>query len=314
MKKKNETKKRRVSLSTILLVAALLVGMGIMLYPTVSDYWNSLHQTRAIASYDQAVEAMDQTDYQALLAAAETYNRHLSELSDPFSQAELLEEEYQSVLDITGNGIMGYVTIDKIGVDLPIYHGTDEAVLNIAAGHLEGSSLPIGGEGNHSVISAHRGLPSAKLFTKLDELEAGDTFTVTILDQVLTYEVDQILIVEPTQLEALYPVAGEDYCTLQTCTPYGVNSHRLLVRGHRIETVQGTLVLHEDASQVPTYIVAPAVAIPILFILLVILLIVYRKKPASVTTEDIRQLCRTMDETNQNKKEAPGQPEHDGKE
>lgn len=176
--KKDEKKKRRVSLSTILLVAALLVGLGIMLYPTVSDYWNSLHQTRAIANYDQAVEALDQTDYDALLAAAETYNQHLSELSDPFSQSALLEEEYQSVLDIAGSGIMGYVTIDKIGVDLPIYHGTDEAVLNIAAGHLEGSSLPIGGEGNHSVISAHRGLPSAKLFTRLDELEAGDTFTV----------------------------------------------------------------------------------------------------------------------------------------
>lgn len=301
-KKTRRKQKKGVSLSTIILLVILLAGLGVMLYPTVSDYWNSFHQTRAISNYDQVVAELDETDYEALFAEAEAYNEHLRELAAPFSQCEQLSEEYYRVLDVAGNGIIGYVTIDKIGVELPIYHGTSDSVLNVAAGHIEGSSLPIGGESRHSVLSAHRGLPSAKLFTNLDKMEIADTFTITVLNQVLTYEVDQILIVEPDQMEALNVTAGKDYCTLLTCTPYGINTHRLLVRGHRIENVQGSIVIHKEATRIPTYIVAPAVAIPIIFILLIVLLIVYRKKPASVTTKDIIELSRTMEQEQPEKK------------
>ena len=211
---KAKKKKKSGRLSTIILVLVLLTGLGIMLYPTISDYWNSFHQTRAIAQYDEVVAQLDDTDYESLFAAAEAYNEHLRQLSLPYAQYDQLEDEYYSVLDVAGNGIIGYVDIPKIDVELPIYHGTSEQVLNMAVGHLEGSSLPIGGESRHAVLSAHRGLPSAKLFTDLDKMEVGDTFTITVLNQVLTYEVDQILIVEPAQLESLNIVDGEDYCTL----------------------------------------------------------------------------------------------------
>ena len=301
-KEKEETlrkkKKGGGKLSTIILVLILLAGLGIMLYPTVSDYWNSFHQSQAIANYDAAVAELDDTDYEALFAAAEAYNEHLRNLSAPFSEYEQLAEEYYSVLDVAGNGIIGYINIKKIGVELPIYHGTSDSVLNVAVGHLEGSSLPIGGESRHSVVSAHRGLPSAKLFTDLDELEVGDTFTITVLNRVLTYEIDQILIVEPSQLEALNVVKGQDYCTLMTCTPYGINTHRLLVRGHRTENVQGSIVVPKDATKIPAYIAAPAIAIPMLFILLVILMIAYRKKPLKVTTADLRELGEKSEKEN----------------
>ena len=302
-KEKAKKKKRGGKLSTIILVLILLVGLGIMLYPTISDYWNSFHQTRAIASYDEVVSQLDETDYESLFAAAEAYNEHLRQLSLPYAQYEELEDEYYSVLDVAGNGIIGYVSISKIDVELPIYHGTSDTVLNTAVGHLEGSSLPIGGESRHAVLSAHRGLPSAKLFTNLDKMEVGDTFTITVLNQVLTYEVDQILIVEPTQLESLNVVEGEDYCTLLTCTPYGVNTHRLLVRGHRIENEQGSIVIHREAIKIPAYIAAPAIAIPILFILLVVLLFTYRRKPARVNTSDVRNLSQKKPEEDDAKKE-----------
>ena len=283
-------KKKKGLLSTIILVIILLVGLGVLLYPTISDYWNSIHQSRAIASYDEAVSNMTETDYSEFFAAAKAYNDQLASLSDPFGLSEEIHDAYEQALDISGTGIMGYVTIEKIGVELPIYHGTEDTVLNIAAGHLEGSSLPIGGEGTHAVISAHRGLPSAKLFTNLDQLDVGDTFTITVLNEVLTYEIDQILIVEPTQIDALRCEPDKDYCTLQTCTPYGINTHRLLVRGHRVETVATGAAVHAEASKIPTYIVAPAVAIPILFVLLVLLLIVYRRKPVNVTPQEVREL------------------------
>lgn len=302
-KEKAKKKKRGGKLSTIILVLILLVGLGIMLYPTISDYWNSFHQTRAIASYDEVVSQLDETDYESLFAAAEAYNEHLRQLSLPYAQYEELEDEYYSVLDVAGNGIIGYVSISKIDVELPIYHGTSDTVLNTAVGHLEGSSLPIGGESRHAVLSAHRGLPSAKLFTNLDKMEVGDIFTITVLNQVLTYEVDQILIVEPTQLESLNVVEGEDYCTLLTCTPYGVNTHRLLVRGHRIENEQGSIVIHREAIKIPAYIAAPAIAIPILFILLVVLLFTYRRKPARVNTSDVRNLSQKKPEEDDAKKE-----------
>ena len=297
MKNKEKVRKRerkKGSLSTIILVVILLIGLSVMLYPTISDYWNSFHQTRAIANYDAVVAELDETDYEVLFAEAEQYNEQLRRLSAPFSESERLSGAYNNVLDVAGNGIIGHISINKIGVELPIYHGTSESVLNVAAGHLEGSSLPIGGESRHSVVSAHRGLPSAKLFTDLDRLEVTDTFTITILNQVLTYEVDQILIVEPTQMEALNVTQGKDYCTLLTCTPYGINSHRLLVRGHRIENVQGAIVIHKEATKIPPYIAAPAIAIPMLFVLLLISLFAYRKKPLKISTQDVAELSRKL--------------------
>lgn len=307
MKKKEQDRKgakKKSSLSTIILIVILLVGLGVMLYPTVSDYWNSFHQTRAIANYDAVVAELDETDYEALFAEAERYNERLRELGAPFSECESLSSTYNRVLNVAGNGIIGYISIGKIGVELPIYHGTSDAVLNVAAGHLEGSSLPIGGESRHSVISAHRGLPSAKLFTDIDRLEVGDTFTITVLNQILTYEIDQILIVEPTQMEGLSITRGEDYCTLLTCTPYGINSHRLLVRGKRIENAQGAIVIHKEATKIPPYIVAPAVAIPILFLLLLLSLLTYRKKPAPVSTKDVMELSKTLPDLEPNAEEA----------
>ena len=291
MKKEKETrkgKKKRISLSTIILTVILLTGLGVMLYPTVSDYWNSFHQTRAIANYDAVVAELDETDYEALFQAAEEYNEKLRELGAPFSEHEELSELYYSVLDVAGNGIVGYINIPKINVNLPVYHGTSDSVLNVAVGHLEGSSLPIGGESRHSVLSAHRGLPSAKLFTNLDQLEVADIFTITVLNRVLTYEVDQILIVEPTQMEALNVTRGKDYVTLLTCTPYGINSHRMLVRGHRVENIDDrVIVVTPDAQRIPTYYVIPAVGVPLLFVSLVIMLAVSGKKRPKKTGQEL---------------------------
>lgn len=300
MKKEKEPrkgKKKRISISTIILTVIFLVGLGVMLYPTVSDYWNSYHQTRAIANYDAVVAELDETDYEALFQAAEEYNEKLRGLGAPFSEHEQLSELYYSVLDVAGNGIIGYINIPKINVNLPIYHGTSDSVLNVAAGHLEGSSLPIGGEARHSVLSAHRGLPSAKLFTDLDELEVADIFTITVLNQVLTYEVDQILIVEPTQMEALNVAAGQDYCTLLTCTPYGINSHRMLVRGHRVENIDDrVIVVTPDAQKIPTYYVIPAVGVPLLFIVLFIMLVASGgHKPKKTGDELLEEFKRNKD-------------------
>ena len=209
-----------------------------------------------------------------------------------FALSEEDKGAYDTLLDISGTGVMGYIEIPTINISLPVYHGTEDAVLQIAVGHLEWSSLPVGGEDTHCVLSGHRGLPSAKLFTNLDKLVVGDKFVMRVLDEVLTYEVDQILIVEPAQLESLNIVDGEDYCTLLTCTPYGINTHRLLVRGHRIENEQGSIVIQREAIKIPAYIAAPAIAIPILFILLLVLMFTYRRKPKRVDTSDVRNMSR----------------------
>ena len=271
--------KKKRNKSTILLILALLIGLSLLLYPTVSDYWNSFHQSRAIAGYVEAVAELDEVDYEHYLAQAEAYNQSL--LTNPRRYTPTQEEHqlYESLLDVSGNGIMGYVEIPKIDVTLPIYHGTSETVLQIAVGHIEGSSLPVGGSSTHSVLSGHRGLPSAKLFTDLDEMEEGDTFLIHVLDEVLTYEVDQITVVEPHEVEQLAIEEGEDLCTLVTCTPYGVNSHRMLVRGHRVETVEESIFrVSADALRVDPLLVAPVVAVPILLGLLVWLLISTRKR------------------------------------
>ena len=264
----------------LILILILLVGLSLLLYPTVSDYWNSLHQTRAIANYTEQVANLDDERYDALWAEAQRYNEALPQKKDRYTLSDGEQKEYENLLNVTGTGIIGYIEIAKIGCSLPIYHGTDEAVLQIAVGHIPGSSLPVGGQGTHSVLSGHRGLPSAKLFTDLDQLIEGDTFLLRVLDETLTYEVDQILIVEPAQLSALNIDPDKDYCTLVTCTPYGINTHRLLVRGHRVENQEEaqTIRVTADALQIEPVIVAPLIAAPMLLILLIVLLIPKRPR------------------------------------
>ena len=268
-------KKKKGNFINILLVLILLVGLSLLLYPSVSDYWNSLHQTRAIASYAEQVANLDNDTYDQLWEDARAYNQSLLTRSNTYLLSDEQKAEYERLLDVSGLGVMGYIEIPSIDVSLPIYHGTEETVLQIAVGHLEWTSLPVGGMSTHCVLSGHRGLPSAKLFTNLDKLREGDTFLLRVLDEVLTYEVDQILIVEPRETAALHIVEGEDYCTLVTCTPYGVNTHRLLVRGHRIENIEEAKVVHvtADAIQIEPLLVAPIVAIPMLLVLLILLLL-----------------------------------------
>ncbi len=305
-KVKKEKKKKRVSFSTILLVLILLIGLGVLSYPTVSDWWNSMHATQAIAGYVSEVENMTKEDKEAILEEARKYNKSLANGVNFNVQGEEYER-YAKILDITGTGIMGYVQIASIGVNLPVYHGTDESALQIAVGHVAGSSFPVGGERTHSVLSGHRGLPSAKLFSDLDKLEEGDTFTVTVLDQTNTYMIDQIRIVLPEETDELAIVDKKDYTTLVTCTPYGINTHRMLVRAHRIEGLEAVATPNE-AIRIPIYIVVPAVGIPILFIVLLIMLIYYRRKgPVKSTQELLEQIKNSQS----NQEGAPGSPMED---
>ena len=264
--------------STIILILVFFVGLSVMLYPTISDYVNQRNQSRAVASYAQDVDSMTDADYSAYFDAADAFNAQVAANENALYRPDQLTD-YADTLDITGTGIMGYITISKIGVELPIYHGTSDSVLQIAAGHLEGTSLPVGGASTHAVISAHRGLPSAKLFTNLDQLEVGDTFTITVLDRVLTYEVDKISIVLPTETDELKIAEGKDYVTLMTCTPYGINTHRLLVRGHRVETPNQykRIRVTAEALKIEPIIVAPIMALPMLLILLIGMLLSTRK-------------------------------------
>ena len=255
--------------TTILLTLVFLIGLSLLLYPTASDYWNSLHQSRAIASYAEAVAELDDASYEQYWADAQAYNGALPGDKNRYQPSEETHKRYESLLNVSGNGIMGYIEIPSIAVSLPVYHGVEDTVLQIAIGHIEGTSLPVGGPGTHCVVSGHRGLPSARLFTDLDQLAEGDTFFLRILDEVLTYEVDQIHIVEPQEVELLEIEDGQDLCTLVTCTPYGINSHRLLVRGHRVEGAAETsdIRVTADAMQIEPVLVAPAVAVPMLFAL-----------------------------------------------
>ncbi len=270
-------------ISTIFLSLAFLAGLSLLLYPTASDYWNSMHASKAVADYSAEVNRLTQTQYDEIWAAATAYNQSLRDRSGSFYLTDEQKEQYASLLDVNGTGVMGYIEIPNIKLSLPIYHGTEDSVLQIAVGHLEWSSLPVGGEGTHCVLSGHRGLPSAKLFTNLDQLVEGDTFVLRVLDEVLTYQVDQILIVEPEDTDALKAEEGKDLCTLVTCTPYGVNSHRLLVRGHRIENqVQAEAIrVTSDAMQIEPLLVAPAVALPVLLLLLLVLLLPGNKKKSN---------------------------------
>ena len=251
--------------TTFLLIVVALVGVCLLAYPTLSDWWNSSNQSRVVASYKNAVMAADDSELAEAREEAFAYNARLAEEGNSWFLDDERMAEYENQLTLNESGVMGYVEIPKIGCTLPIYHGTDEAVLQVAIGHIEGSSLPIGGESTHSVVSGHRGLPSARLFTDLDQLEEGDRFSLHVLDEELAYEVDQILTVEPDDVEALEIVEGEDLCTLVTCTPYGVNSHRLLVRGHRVEMQDAeAFVVPTDANLVDEGAVAIALALPLL--------------------------------------------------
>ena len=273
-------KKKKGNFTTFILVLILLTGLSLLLYPSVSNYWNSLHQTKAIAKYAEDVVNLDNDTYDQLWQDAASYNQSLLTRSNPYLLSDEQKAEYDRLLDVSGLGVMGYIEIPIIDCSLPIYHGTDEAILQIAVGHIEGTSLPVGGSGTHCVLSGHRGLPSARLFTDLDKMVIGDTFLIRVLDETLTYEVDQIRIVLPYELDDLEIEEGKDYCTLVTCTPYGVNSHRLLVRGHRIENQEEAQAIRitADAMQIEPLLVAPIVAIPMLLILLVILLLPKKSK------------------------------------
>ena len=266
--------------TTILLILVLLIGLSLLLYPTFSNWWNSMHQSKAVASYVEQVSHIDTEQYEALWNEAWDYNASLNGRINNYTLTDEQKEEYNQLLDVGNIGIMGYIEIPIIGVTLPIYHGTDEAVLQIAVGHLEWTSLPVGGESSHCVVSGHRGLPSARLFTDLDRLVVGDIFMFRVLDEILTYEVDQILIVEPQETDALLIEQGKDLCTLITCTPYGINSHRLLVRGHRVENMEEahTVRITSDAIQIDPIIVAPIVAVPILLILLITLMLPKKRR------------------------------------
>ena len=275
--KNNKTaqKKKSGNASTIILVAIFFVGLSVLLYPTISDFWNEKRQSQAIVNYDDLIVDLTPEDYSEYFKKADSYNGKIRNMSFPFLNHQNIADEYYNTLDINGDGMMGYITLEKIKVQLPIYHGTSDKVLNTAVGHVEGSSIPVGGKSTHSVLSAHRGLPSAKLFTNLDKLENGDIFTIRILDRLITYQVDQILIVLPSETDNLNIVPGEDYCTLVTCTPYGINTHRMLVRGTRIENIEEDKVINviTEAYQIDPLIVTPAVAAPMLGALLIILLV-----------------------------------------
>ena len=259
------------------MVLMLFVGVCGLLYPSVSQYWNTKTQSRAVANYQDILASIQPDDYTAYFDAADRYNRDLAKLPFPLTDYDLLTN-YEDTLNVSGTGIMGFITIPKIGIELPVYHSIRTEVLNIACGHLEGTSLPIGGESTHCVLSAHRGLPHAKLFTELDKMELGDAFTVTVLDRTVTYQVDQIKVVRPDEINDIQIVPGEDLCTLLTCTPYGINSHRLLVRGTRIENAAPVLHVTSNAYRIDSLVATPIVAAPILLILLIVLMVKYRDK------------------------------------
>ena len=282
--------------TVIFLTIGFLVGICILLYPTLSDYWNSKTQSRAITDYESVLENLNPDDYDAVFESAHAYNKALYETDYPLMDYKKVSG-YNDALSVADNGMIAYLKIDSIGVELPIYHGTSDEVLNVGVGHLEGSSLPVGGENTHCVMSAHRGLPSSKLFTDLDRVEIGDTFQIVVLDQVLTYQVDFIKTIEPNDTSNLQIIDGGDYCTLFTCTPYGINTHRLLVRGVRIETIKEkpSIYVSNEAFRIEPLMVTPAVASPMLLALLIHLLVKYREPPKN-TKQKKKENGGTSDE------------------
>ena len=264
--------------STIILLVSFFIGLSVLLYPSISSYWNSKTQSEAIVDYESMLSQYKPEDYTAIWAEADAYNKQLAQLNEPLVEHNRLPD-YNSILNVGGTGMMGYITVPKISQELPVYHGTSDGVLSVAVGHLQGSSLPVGGENTHCVVSAHRGLPTAVLFTHLDRMEIGDIFYFTILDRTITYEVDQIRIVEPDDASLIQIKDGKDYCTLLTCTPYGINTQRLLVRGHQIDASQTrNLYVANEAYRIEPLVVMPIVALPIIFVLLIYVMFAPVKK------------------------------------
>lgn len=269
---------KKKHISTIIIALIFLAGLGFLLYPTVSNLWNRAHQSRAIATYTKQVEKLDDSQNKEMLKTARKYNKSLLKKSDHWKLSKKDKKKYESLLDVSGTGIMGYIEVPKIDCSLPIYHGTDEGALQIAIGHLEGSSLPVGGKSTHCVLSGHRGLPSARLFTDLDQMEEGDVFVLNVLGRKLAYEVDQIKVVLPDEMSDLEIVQGKDLCTLVTCTPYGINTHRLLVRGHRTKYIEETVVrVQKEAEKKETgiWLLAGGGAV---FLIIIIIVVVKRRR------------------------------------
>lgn len=286
MKEKKKTNK-----STIVLILVFIAGLSLLLYPSLSNYWNSFHATRAIAGYTKEIENTDTAELEKMRNDAVEYNKTLHNKLGRYVLSAAEQEKYNSLLNVSGSGIMGEIEIPSIRVDLPVYHSVEETVLQSGAGHIPGTSLPVGGEGTHCVISGHRGLPSAKLFTNLDRLQEGDIFMLNVLGEVLTYEVDQIRIVLPDEMYDLDIIEKKDLCTLVTCTPYGINTHRLLVRGHRIETPEDINVVSE-AVRIEPLVIAPMIGIPILVALLVLLM--YRTRRPQADSEEAKEIVEAL--------------------
>lgn len=287
----------------LILIIVFVVGLSLLLYPSISEYWNSFVQSRAISQYSESLAQLDAEQKAAMIDEAEEYNRRLLNRQTGFALTPEQKEEYDKLLNISSNGVIGYVEIPSIGVSLPVYHGTDEKVLQVAVGHLDWSSLPVGGPSTHSVLSAHRGLPSAKLFTDLDEVVEGDRFMLFVLNDIYTYEVDKISIIEPDDTQCLQISIGEDYCTLFTCTPYGINSHRLCVRGHRVSNIQSSEVARvvADAAQIEPLIATPILLLPFLVVGLIVLMFDDRAQfhqYKKITLKDVRKARKTSKASN----------------
>ncbi len=284
--------KKKGRFSTILFLAIMIAGLSLLLYPSFSNYWNSKHASKTISNYAQEVADLGDEEFAVMWQEAVNYNQELQHKKNRYGLSDEEHELYEKTLNIGGSGVMGYIEISSIDVLLPIYHGTSDGVLQVAVGHLDWTSLPVGGKGTHCVLSGHRGLPSAKLFTHLDKLVEGDVFMIRTLDEVLTYEVDQILIVKPEETKALKAVPGEDYCTLVTCTPYGINTHRLLVRGHRIENAEEAVAVHviAEAVQIVPVLVASFLSVPVLIVVLLIVVFSDRRRNLRKRRPDISYL------------------------
>ena len=266
--------------STLVLILVFLLGLCILLYPLVANWWNGKAQYQVINDYENVLQQVPETDYSQFFHEAEIFNEKLASNHSPLILPVSLEEDYKNALKLPGTDVMAYINIEKLRVELPIYHGTSSSVLAVGVGHLEGTSLPVGGPGTHCVLSAHRGLPSSKLFSDLDQMEVGDLFTIKVLDRLMTYQVEEIQIVLPRELDTLGIEPGEDYVTLVTCTPYGINTHRLLVKGHRVDNVKikPQVYVPNEANKVDPLIVTPIVAIPLLILMMIAVSIKYRKK------------------------------------
>ena len=261
-------------LPNIIFGAIFLAGLAIFLYPSVSNYINSKHQSRAVASYDEAIASLTQADYSKFWQEAYKYNEALATKPMSFNLSDEEKAEYDRILDPTGTGVIGTIEIENIGVNLPIYHGTEESVLQVGIGHLEGTSFPTGTIGTHAVLSGHRGLPSSRLFTDLDQMIEGDIFLLHIMDQTFAYQVDQINIVLPEETQDLAIQNDKEYVTLVTCTPYGVNTHRLLVRAKRVDYNEETkLIVPADATRYTNLMVAPFIGAPALLFIFIIFLV-----------------------------------------